>query len=381
MQKIRVLHIIKSLGRGGAEMLLPQTLKIHNQERFEFHYLYFLPWKDQMVGEIRSFGGKVTCFSASNNIQLLQQSKNVIHYCRDNKIDVIHCHLPWSGFLGRLIHKKSGIPLLYTEHNIQERYHVATKVLNKLSFNFQNIAIGVSKDVTRSIRENINPKIPVKTILNGVNTEFFRRDLNKGKFIREKFNIPHDAIVIGNIAVFREQKALPVWLKAFKKVISEFPNVYGILVGAGPLEGEIKSLISELEISSNLILPGLQTDTVSYFSAMDIFMMSSDFEGLPIALLEAMSMECAVVSTKAGGVTEVIREEKDGLLCETGESNCLAKQVSYLTENDEIRREFQKSARERVQSAFSLKTMVNELEECYLELSGGVKSERVKSKE
>lgn len=370
---MKVLHIIKSLGRGGAEMLLPQTLKIHNQKRFEFHYLYFLPWKDQMVEEIKSFGGKVTCFSASNNIQLLQQSNNVIGYCKENKIDIIHCHLPWSGFLGRRIHKKSGIPLIYTEHNIQERYHIATKVLNKLSFNFQNMAIGVSKDVTRSINENINPKIPVKTILNGVNTELFTRDLKKGKFIRKKFDIPTDAIVIGNIAVFREQKALPVWLNAFKKIISEFPQVYGILVGAGPMEEELKSLISELELSSNIILPGLQTDTISYFSAIDIFMMSSDFEGLPIALLEAMSMECAVVSTKAGGVAEVIREKKDGLLCETGESDCLAQLVIYLIENDEIRKEFQKSARKRVNNAFSLKTMVDELEECYLKLSDGVK--------
>lgn len=373
MQKIKVLHLIKSLGRGGAEMLLPQTLKIHNQARFEFHYLYFLPWKYQMVEEIKSFGGKVTCFSASNNIQLLQQSKNVINYCKDNKIDLIHCHLPWSGFLGRRIHKKSGIPLIYTEHNIQERYHIVTKVLNKLSFNFQNMAIGVSKDVTRSIKENINPKIPVKTVLNGVNTELFKRDPKKGNIIRKRFNIPTDAIVIGNIAVFREQKALPVWLNTFKKIILEFPQVFGILVGTGPMEGELKSLIAELELSSNLILPGLQTDTISYFSAIDIFMMSSDFEGLPIALLEAMSMECAVVSTKAGGVTEVIRENKDGLLCETGESDCLAKHVNYLIENDEIRKEFQKSARVRVNNAFSLKTMVDELEEYYLKLSNGVK--------
>ena len=377
MSKIKILHIIKSLGRGGAEMLLPQTLKLHNKEKFEFHYIYFLPWKDQMVEEIKSFGGKVTCFATSNNIKLLQQSGKIISYCKENQIDIIHCHLPWSGFLGRLVHKKSGIPLVYTEHNIQERYHIATKVLNKITFNFQNVAIGVSQDVTRSIKENIHPKIPLETILNGVNTEFFQRDVEKGKAIRNKYAIPQDAVVVGNIAVFREQKGLPVWLKAFQKITREYPLVYGILVGAGPLEDEIKSLVKEMNLNKNLVLPGLQTDTVSYFSAMDIFMMSSNFEGLPIALLEAMSMECAVVSTKAGGVVEVIQHDKNGLLCETEHWECLADQVISLVQNKEKQQVFQRAARERVKKQFSLKTMVNELEACYLKLSNEVTKVRL----
>ncbi len=61
MQKIKILHIIKSLGRGGAEMLLPETMKLHDASKFEFHTIYFLPWKDQMVESIESAGGKVTC--------------------------------------------------------------------------------------------------------------------------------------------------------------------------------------------------------------------------------------------------------------------------------------------------------------------------------
>ena len=365
MQKIKVLHIIKSLGRGGAEMLLPETLKLHDQSRFEFHYIYFLPWKDQMVPSLKEAGGKVTCFSASNNIKLLMKYKEVVDYCEEKNIDLIHCHLPWSGFLGRLVYTKTKIPVIYTEHNIQERYHLATKSLNRLTFNSQSIALGVSNDVTRSINANINPAIPVKTLLNGVNTQRFKKDPVKGIAIRKKYNIPGDAVVIGNIAVFREQKGIPYWLKAFNKIIKGRDNVYGILVGAGPLENEIEQQIRELGLMEKIKLAGLQTDTVSYFSAMDIFMMSSQFEGLPIALLEAMSMECAVVSTKAGGVVEVIRDGEDGLLCEVGEWSCLAKKVSFLLNNEFEMKDMQIAARQRVASAFSLKSMVDKLEELY----------------
>src|SRR5690606_37641816 len=121
MPKIKVLHLIKSLGRGGAEMLLPETLKLHDTENFEFHYIYFLPWKHQMVVSIDMAGGKVTCISASNNIKLLQLFPKVTKYCNENKINLIHCHLPWSGFLGRIIHAKTKIAVVYSEHNIQER--------------------------------------------------------------------------------------------------------------------------------------------------------------------------------------------------------------------------------------------------------------------
>ncbi|WP_034920705.1 glycosyltransferase [Gillisia sp. CAL575] len=365
MQKIKVLHIIKSLGRGGAETLLPETLKLHNSEKFEFHYIYFLPWKDQMVDAIEVQGGKVTCLAASNNLKLLQQYPAVINYCKKHAIDLIHCHLPWSGFLGRIVYAKTKIPVIYTEHNIQERYHIITKLLNKSTFNSQSIALGVSKDVSRSIKQHIKPKIPIQTLLNGVNTDKFTRNPLKAQSIRDQYGIPEEAVVIGNIAVFREQKCIPDWLNAFKKISDKNNNTYGLLVGAGPLETEIKTLVKELKLEKNVILPGLQTDTVSYFSAMDIFMMSSAFEGLPIALLEAMSMQCAVISTRAGGVVEVVRDSKDGLLCDVGDTKNMADLAVGLLNDKDKRVAFQNAARARVVDSFSLTNMVSELEKVY----------------
>lgn len=346
-------------------MLLPETLGLHS-DKFEFHYIYFLPWKDQMVDEIKSKGGKVTCFSAKNNAELILKYSDVIKYCKEEGIQLIHAHLPWSGFLARIIFKRTGIPVVYTEHNIQERYHKATKTLNKLSFNWQSMALGVSEDASKSIKKNINPQIPVRTLLNGVNTGKFKRDLQKGIVIREKYNIPADAIVIGNIAVFREQKNLPVWLKAFKIIVEQNSNVYGVLVGAGPEEENIKSLAKEYGLESRLVFPGLQTDTVSFFSAMDIFMMSSSFEGLPVALLEAMSMECAIVSTAAGGVKEVVINGESGLLCEVDDHKSLADLCLKLIQDPVLLKGLQKAARARVTDSFSMRNMVNELESTYI---------------
>jgi hypothetical protein len=78
MHKTKVLHIIKSLGRGGAEMLLQETLKQHDKSRFEFHYIYFLPWKDQMVAGLKNAGGLVTNIPAKNNKAIILQSKKIV---------------------------------------------------------------------------------------------------------------------------------------------------------------------------------------------------------------------------------------------------------------------------------------------------------------
>lgn len=363
MPQIKILHIIKSLGRGGAEMLLPETLQLHDQEIFDFHYIYFLPWKDQMVSKIKEAGGKVTCFEAKDNVRLILQYSNVIKYCREHEINLIHCHLPWAGFLGRLVHRKTGIPVLYTEHNMQERYHIATKTINKLTFDSQILAFGVSDDVTHSIRKNIKPEIPVKTLLNGVNTDSFVKKGNSN--IKTELGIPQDGVVIGNVAVFRFQKRLVEWLQVFDQIQKQNPNVFGIIVGAGPLEEKIKKEVKRLALENKVFLPGLQTEVRPYFEAMDIFMMSSEFEGLPIALLEAMSMECAVVATDAGGIKEVIRNEKDGLICSVENWQELARLCQKLIDDPRRLEKYKKAARERVVQTFSLKKMVIELEEYY----------------
>lgn len=365
--KIKILHIIKSLGRGGAEMLLPETLKLHNQDQFEFHYIYFLPWKNQLVDEIEKAGGKVICLSAKNNIQLLLQFPKIIKYCKENNIQVIHAHLPWAGFVSRLVHKITKIPVLYTEHNLQERYHFITKTINRFTFDWQTMAIGVSDDVTNSILKNINPSIDCKTILNGVNTESFSRgNLSDRTSIREQYSIPDDAVLVGTVAVFRFQKRLDLWLEVISEAIKTNPNVYGIIVGAGPLEQELFDKHKALNLEGKVIFTGLQVNVKPFYEAMDIFMMTSSFEGLPIALLEAMSMGCAVVSTDAGGIKEVLRTESDGILVAVDHWATLNSSLIALSTDANKLNYYQSQARKRVVKSFSIGIMVEQLEVLYL---------------
>lgn len=365
MAKIKVLHIIKSLGRGGAEMLLQEILPEHNTNDFEFHFIYFLPWKNQMVAGIEQNGGKVTLMSARNNIAIMMKSGEVIRYIKQNDIQIVHCHLPWAGFLGRLIHFQTKIPMLYTEHNIQERYHWITKTLNRITFNAQTAAIAVSDDVSSSIQKAIHPKVPVHTILNGVNTSTFIHQTDARKQIREQLGLEEKHILISVIAVFRFQKRLKEWIEVFAQIHSENPNIRGCIIGDGILKNEILEQLKFHKMEGIIFMPGLQTQVKPWLSATDIFMMTSSFEGLPIALLEAMSMGCAIVSTDAGGIKQVIRNEIDGFTVSVEDWKSLSMVTLPLVNDAQLRKKMGEKARERAMESFSLGKMVQETEQLY----------------
>lgn len=365
-KKIKILHIIKSLGRGGAEMLLPETLKLHDKNKFEFHYIYFLPWKDQMVSAIRSNGGEVLCVAANNNLLLMLKVNEVVHYIREKNIQLIHAHLPWAGILARRVGKKTGIPVVYTEHNKQERYHFATRWMNLATINDNNKIIAVSSDVAESIvkyKPDVRPSI--STILNGVNTDHFNRENFEGNTVRKQLGIPMDAPVLGTIAVFRFQKRLDLWMELASKILEQNKETHFIIVGDGPLKEVLLKRRQSLGLENRIHMPGLQTEVRPYLAAFDIYMMSSLFEGLPIALLEAMSMRCPIISTDAGGIKEVIRPTVDGLLCAVDEPQKLVDYACELLSRRSSMRQIGDHARTRVVNSFSMEKMVNELETMY----------------
>ncbi len=369
--KIKILHIIKSLGRGGAEMLLPETLRLHDTESFEFHYGYFLPWKNQMVESIENFGGKVVCFNASNNIILLTKIWQVARYVRQNEIVLIHAHLPWAGILARLVGKLVNVPVVYTEHNKQERYHRATRFMNLLTMDLLRMVIAVSKDVEVSVRR-YKPRLKpaIRTILNGVNAEEFVKEKFDRQDKRDLLGIPSGSLIVGTIAVFRFQKRLDVWMELAANILKKNSLVHFVIVGDGPLKDDLIKKRDALGLNDRIHMPGLEKEVRPWLATFDIYMMCSVFEGLPIALLEGMSMGCAVISTDAGGIKEVIRHEIDGLLCPVNQPGELAEYACMLLQNEHLRVAYGKKARNRVIEQFSLKTMVAELEQVYIEILG-----------
>jgi glycosyltransferase involved in cell wall biosynthesis len=267
---------------------------------------------------------------------------------------------------GRLVGKLTGVPVVYTEHNKWERYHKLTYHLNKLSFSSQQKVIAVSEEVANSIKINYGKaKPPVQVVANGVDTSKYARTQTADNEIRKELNIPATATVIGIACVFRAQKRLGTWLEIARALHEKHPDTFFIIVGDGPLRDEIYAKAKALGTDKYVFFAGLQAETRPYFTAMDMFMMSSEFEGLPIALLEAMSMNCVPVCTAAGGIPEVIKDGVNGLLVPVEQPLQLVDRLSQLMQQPDQVAQMKQAARETVINSFSMKKMVTELEDIY----------------
>jgi glycosyltransferase involved in cell wall biosynthesis len=364
--KIKVYHLIKSLGRGGAEMLLPEGIRFGDRSRFDYRIGYFLPWKDAMVPVIEALGIEVHCFGARNNFQILLAARRVAAELRRWNVDLLHCHLPIAGVVGRIAGRLAGVPVVYTEHNLQERYHISTRRLNRLTWTMQDRVFAVSEEVRGSIEENIGSRVPVQVVLNGVDVDRFRRDPTAGAELRRQLGLPSSAPVVGTVAVFRVQKGLNDWVEAAKLIATRVPETQFILVGDGPLRDEVRESVKRAGLEGKVHMPGLQEDVRPYLSAMDVYMMSSIFEGLPVALLEAMSMECVPVCTAVGGIPEAVDDHQSGLLVPPHRPSRLGEAVCEVLADDSAGRRYGGAARDSVSRRFSLQRMTAELESSYV---------------
>ena len=346
-------------------MLLAEGLAVADRERFDYGYGYFLPWKDAVVPALEAQEADVICFEAGSNAKILLAARRVAGHLRAWGADVVHSHLPVAGAVARLAGRLAGVPVVYTEHNLMERYHPLTRRLNLATWGMQAQAIAVSGDVEESIRRHAGDRVPVRTVLNGVNVRSYDPDKHDGAAVRAQWGVPADAPLVGTVAVFRAQKQLLRWLDVAHRVHEVVPEAHFLIVGDGPLRDEIEAGVRERGMDDVVHLAGLQEETRPYFAAFDAYLMTSQFEGLPIALLEAMAMAVTPVVTAVGGIPELVTHEANGYARPYGAFEDLADDLVRSLSDASHRRALGAAARRTVVDGFSMQRMQGELEAIY----------------
>jgi len=349
-------------------VLLLHALRHADRDRFDYEYAYMLPHKDALVAELRVEGAPVYLVPGRSKAELLTAAWRLSRLVREQRIDVIHAHLPVAGMVARFAGALSHTPVLYTEHNLNEHYGRLTRWGNRLTWRMNDACAAVSQPVAESIALTMPAagRVPVRTILNGIDVDQFL-DLPGRSETRELLGIAADAPVIINVAVFRRQKRLDLWLQAARDITGAVPAAQFVLVGDGPLRAEVESWRREMALDGRVHLPGLQDDVKPFLAAADLFLLTSDFEGLPLAVIEAMAAGLPVVATRAGGVPGLVGEgeEAGGALVETGDvAGCVREVVALLVDSG-IRAATGVAARARVRRDFSVERMVAEYQDMY----------------
>lgn len=362
----RVLLLIKGLGRGGAEQLLVSAAPYLDQTRWEYEVAYLLPWKDALVPDFRKSGLPVHCLGRT-----LGWVARLRALVRERNIAVIHAHSPVPGIGARVaLGRRGGPRLVYTEHNVWERYHRATYWGNLLTFPRNDHVFAVADHVRVSIR--YPPPLrrrrmpPIETLYGGLDPALIP-DSDLGSEVLDELGIPRGVPIVGTVANFKPSKGHLHLIEAAARVRQSVPDVRFVLVGQGPLEDEVRRRATELGLDGTVLFAGYREDATRVAGAFDVFALSSVYEGLPIALLEAMALGRPPVVTAVGGLPEVVTDGVNGLVVPPAHPQALAHGITTILRDRELRERLGVAAARRARD-FDIRTAVRRTEQVYEEL-------------
>jgi glycosyltransferase involved in cell wall biosynthesis len=358
-------------GRGGAEPLLVQALRFADREQFDYEYAFMLPHKTALCAQLQELNAPVHLVRAGSQGELLTAPWRLSQLVRERQVDLIHAHLPVAGMVARFGGVLAGAPVVYTEHNLNERYKMPTRWGNRLTWPLNDACIAVSESVAESIGSNMPrwPRVPVLTIPNGVDVDQFSVLPSRDE-ARQQLGISPDAKVIITVAVFRTQKRLDLWLQTARRIRQSLAESEFLVVGDGPLWAKVHGWRESLDLQREVRLVGQQIDVKPFLAAADLFLSTSDFEGLPLAVIEAMAAGIPVVATRAGGMPSLVGagDEAAGRLADKGDVRGCAEQAVALLSDRNVLAATGRAAQARAREHFSVRRMVGDYEGLYREI-------------
>ena len=305
---------------------------------------------------------------------LLKYSKQITRIAKERHIDIVHTNTA-ATLEGCYVSKKLHIPQLWSIHEIIVSPKLMYKMTSKWISKYSSITVTDSVAVKKHLMNSGQFKDDdIHVIYNGVDAYRFKPD-NDCAYLREEWNIPDNARVIGMMGRVNSWKGQADFLKAANTVMSKYSDVYTVFVGSA-FEGEEwreKELVDAIEESpykDRIINKGYRTDSEGIYKLYDVFVLPSiNPDPLPTVVLEAMATGKPVVGYKHGGICEMVADGENGLLAEVRNTEDLSSQITKLLENDSLREQMGKYSRKRLLEKFSIESYVDNYSKEYLFLT------------
>jgi len=367
VSKLRVVTLVdRPTVTGGAERLAVQVATRLDPERFESILCASRRTEEPLLDkELAEAGVEVLALNRGSRLDL-RAWRPLLHRLQDG-VDVVHSHMfgsnVWGTVLGRLTH----VPVVVAhEHTWSFQGQAWRRFLDReLVGRFADAFVAVSGEDRRKMIEveGVDPD-KIRLIANGIPDP----PGGFGEEVRCELGIDASAPVIGVVCELRAQKALEVLFEAAVLLREEFPGLAVLVAGDGPERQRLEAEVQRLHVNDTVRLLGIRRDVPALLDALDVAVLSSDYEGSPLSVMEYMAAGKPVVSTRVGGLPELIEEGRQGLLVEPRSPEALAEAVGRLLRDPEEARRMGVAGRERQQREFSLDAMVRRVEQLYEEL-------------
>lgn len=370
MTKIKVLEVIRQGQIGGGESHLLDLVTFLDKERFEPVCLSFT--SGEMINRLESMGIRCYVIDTVKPFDMKIQ-RQIVDLIRRERIEIIHAH--GSRAASNMIWpvRKLHIPFIYTVHgwSFHDDQGKLVRTLRqwseKLICSLANQVICVSQSNADTGRKRFGLKDAV-VIENGINLVKFNPE---GQFsdLRTLFGFAPDDFVVGFIARCTKQKAPLDFLEAVRLAHVANSNVKGLFVGDGDMDAEVDAFIADHRMSDYVYRSQFRTDVPDLLHSIDVYCLPSLWEGLSIALLEAMAMGKPIVATPTDGTKEVITHDNDGLLIPFSQPQALADALSRLREDPVLRKECGMHARQLVAQRFDAQRVSDVVSEIYQQVT------------
>lgn len=286
---------------------------------------------------------------------------------KNYKPDLVHAHSSKAGIIGRIAAKICNIPVIFTAHGwaftdgVSTIKRVVYLQIERIFSRLSDRIICVSEyDRQLALKHKVAKEEKLITIHNGVNA-FEISDSNSN---REK-------VVIIMVARFSPQKDYKTLLLALKDINQP---IEVLLVGEGELLEYSKKLASQLNLNEKVKFLGMRKDVRKLLSRSDIFVLASNYEGLPISIIEAMSAKLPIVASNVGGVSELVEHGSNGFLVPRGSVKDLNDKLNVLITNKDLRQKMGKESYKKYKNKFTIERMLDKTFKVYEELIRSMKN-------
>ena len=382
-REIRVAVVIETLGRGGAEHLMVDTLRLLDRSRYRTIVYTLFSKPDDHESGLRAMGISVSCLHLADRWDLLAGFRRLRATFSDDPPDIVHTHLYAANLIGRLAARSVGVPVVSTSHAAdwdpaERRGNPGLTRRKQLLLQFGDAAtaavsratvIAVSEYVARSVRRRLGMRgSRVEVIHNGVDTGLFRPDPARRDAVRESLGLRPATKVLICVGKLASQKGQETLIRAMAGLTAGASPACLLLVGDGIQRGRYESLVSDLRLRSAVSFLGERSDVPDLMRASDVLVLPSYHEGFGLVLVEALASGVPVIASRTGPVPEIVRQGETGLLVNPGDVGGLAQAIAGLLADPDRLRRMGQLGREDALGRFDLSRTVARLDALYAEI-------------
>lgn len=378
--KIHILHLVDSLYMGGAEVLIAEIIKALGTEKYK-HFVYYFADDGPMREKIEALG--IPVYKGKNRASIKQPVwfmtslfdlvRDLGSFIRCKRIQIIQSHMRPANQLGVIVGKLLRIPTFPTVHtpvtfidagNRWDIRVILKKAVNQIAYRIADRVVVVSQEIKEIIQKRFSLEDDNFFVLkNGIVLE---DNFPKSDVLEKEFPDSENKLKIIAVGRLVPLKNFNLIVRSAKELINRnLTNFLVLIAGEGGERPMLEALIKELEVDTHVKLLGLRDDIIDLMMASDLFVISSSYEGLSIAMIEAMACGLPIISSDIRSLGDCITHDQNGLLYPVGDHKALADQILQLAEDEKLREKLSRGARKSFETEYDMHKNIKSLDSLF----------------